>query len=315
MHTDLRKSRGAAYILALVTLLVGSVLSLALLQASATYFLDENSRTKKGAAVNLALAGVDYAYWQVHYQGLPLPYSGDVTLTSGSFHVDASDDGSRDRSTMVITSTGTSGGYSYTIKRVTLGLLPYHYAWCENGQINENDAITSTSLNRGIRANDLINLSNYGVNINTGLWSTSTITTHGTGTPQYPSGPPIAFPDITYSSYASIATVTYNNDTTFTSLSYPSDAVIYVNGNATLNLFTWKYRGACTVVATGNIVIKSNLTYYDTSSYLALITSRTITVQSTAPSVVATLYAHRSDNGAQVPIAGREDDGRIDLRR
>lgn len=297
-------NRGAAYVLALVTMLVGSVLALAMLQAGTSYFLGEDSRTKKRAAMNVAQAGADYAYYQVHYNAGALPYTADVTLATGSFHVEATDDGSRDRSTMLVTSTGTCGGASYTAKRVTLGLLPYHYAWCENGKVNTTDAITSTSQGRGMRANDDITFYDYGTNITTGVWSAGLITPRGTVTPRYPSGPPIAFPAIDYAYYNSIATFTNDGDAMFTSLNYPSDAVIVVNGNATINLFTGRYRGAVTIVATGNITVRSSLTYYDSNSYLALITNKTITIQSTAWSVVGAFYAHKPDNSGKVQIQG-----------
>ena len=296
--------RGAAYVLALVTVLVGTVLALAMLRAGNSYYLGESSRAKKRAAVNLAQAGVEYAYWQVHYNAKPLPYSADVTLATGSFHVDATDDGSRDNSTMLVTATGTCAGHSYTIKRVSLGLLSYHYAWCENRKADTGQVLTCTSQNRGMRSNDDINLSDNGNNITTGIWSTGTITAKGTATPQYPSSPPIAFPDIDYTYYNSIATVIHIGDTTFTSLNYPSDGVVLVYGNATISLFTGKYRGAVTVVATGNITVTSSVSYYDVNSYLALICDETITVQAGAPTVVATLYAHKSDKSGKITLQG-----------
>jgi hypothetical protein len=291
-------------VLALVTVLVGTVLALAMLQAGNSYYLGESSRSKKRAAMNLAQAGVEYAYWQVHYKAASLPYSADVTLATGSFHVEATDDGARDRSTMLITATGACGGHSYTIKRVTLGLLPYHYAWCETGKITIGNEIDCQSQSRAMRANDDITLNSIWNNINQGVWSTGTVTAGGSVWPRYPSSPPIAFPEIDYGYYASIATTTYGSNTTFTSLSYPSDGVVYVNGNATISLTTGKYRGAVTVVATGNIVITGNLTYYDVNSYLALVTDHTITVQAGAWSVVATLYAHKNDNSAKIILQG-----------
>jgi len=291
-------------VLALVTVLVGSVLALAMLQAGNSYYLGESSRTKKRAAMDLAQAGVEYAYWQVHYKAQSLPYSADVTLSTGSFHVEATDDGARDRSTMLITSTGTCSGHSYTLKRVTLGLLPYHYAFCENSKVDIIQEMDCTSQNRALRANDDVKLWNVLNNISQGVWSTGAITNLGSVWPQYPSSPPIAFPDIDYGYYSSIATTTYNSDTTFTALSYASDTVLYVNGNATINLSTGKYRGVIAIVATGSIVVKANMSYYDVNSYIALITQKTITVQATAPSVVATLYAHKSDSSGKVQLQG-----------
>lgn len=301
-----RNNRGAAYVLALVTMLVGSVLALAMLQAANSYYLGESSRTKKSAAMDLAQAGVDYAYWQVHYKAQPLPYSANVTLDTGSFNVEATDDGARDRSTMLITSTGTCGTHKFTVKRVTLGPLPYHYAWCENGKIETSMELNCNSQNRGIRANDSITINNYSNSISQGVWSTGTITARGYVTPQYSSSPPIAFPDIDYSYYSSIATNTYYSSVTFTSLSYASDTVLYVNGNAVVNLNYGVYRGGITIVATGNITVNSNLINNNSNSYLALITSKTITLQLGAQYVVAAFYAHKSDNSGRIVLQGQK---------
>ncbi len=290
--------------LALVTVLIGSVLALAMLQAGNSYYLDESSRTKKRAAMDLAQAGIEYAYWQVHYKAQSLPYSADVTLSTGSFHVEATDDGARDPSTMLIVSTGTCGSHSATVKRVTLGLLPYHYAWCENGKVDDNDEMDCTSQGRAMRANDDIRLSSWWNTVNQGVWSTGAIDTNGSVWPRYPNSPPIAFPDIDYSYYSSIATTTYGSNTTFTSLSYASDTLLFVHGNATISLYSGKYRGAVTIVATGNISIVGSVTYYDVNSYLALITQKNIYVQSSAPSVVATLYAHKADRSGKVQLQG-----------
>jgi hypothetical protein len=127
-----------------------------MLRATSGYFIAENSRDKKRAAVNLADAGIDYAFWQIHYNGAHLPYSATVTLATGTFQVSAADDGSRDRSTMLITSTGTAGSHSYAIRRVTLGPLPYHYVYCENRSILDSNTLTSPGSGRGMRANGSI---------------------------------------------------------------------------------------------------------------------------------------------------------------
>lgn len=111
---------GAAYILALTTMIVGVTFALTMLQASGSYFLTERSRGTKGQAAALAEAGVAYAYIQVnkHYQTLPYTWP-TVHRSSGSFTVSAADIAGS--ATMLITSTGTANGRSYTIKRVTKG--------------------------------------------------------------------------------------------------------------------------------------------------------------------------------------------------
>ena len=274
-------------------MLVGTILALAMIQSSSSYFLSEDSRNKKRAANNLAEAGVDYAYWQLHYKNKPLPFSADVTLSTGSFHVDATDDGNRDNSTIYIVSTGKYGSHSYTTKRVTLGLLPYHYAWCEYTDINDGNAITCTSSTRGMRTNSCIYLYNSSNNITTGLWATSSITTAGTATPKYAYSPYIAFPNIDYNYYSSIATSTYIGNPTFTSPSYPSGAVIYVAGTAYIS---GTYRGIITVIAAGDINVTGNLQPYDSKSHIALLTINTARLYTAAVNVNALVYVHRNDN-------------------
>ena len=294
--------RGAVYVLALVTMLVGITLALALLRTVGASFMQENSRDKKQAAVNMAEAGVDYAFWQIHYKGRKLPFFADVALTTGSFHVDAVDDGNREASAMVVTSTGTVEKHKHTIKRVTLGPLPYHYMWCENREIYDGDMLTNTGVIGGFRANGLIRLDHTYTNITTGAWATGTITFKGTVTPRYPSSPPIAFPDIDYTYYQSIATNTYIGDRTFTVLNYAGGhADIYVQGNVTVYGI---YTGVYTIAATGDISINGTLSPGSPDSFLALITMKQIKIEAGCPSLDAVLYAHKSDKNAGIPIKG-----------
>ena len=293
--------RGAAYVLALVTLLVGVTLSLAMLRSASGGFTSEDSRNKRRAAMNMAEAGVDYALWQMHYNGQRLPYSADVTLTNGSFHVDATDDGARDPSTMYVVSTGACPGHSYTVRRVVLGLLPYHYGWCENRAMSTDKVILSSGAMGAIRANGSINLNNTSDSITTGVWSTSTITYKGTVTPRYASSPPVRFPDIDYSYYSSVANYTYWWGATFSNLDCATPAIVYVHGD--VNVSGW-YRGVITIVATGNVSVRGNLWPADQNSYLTLMTDSDINVENTAASVEAVLYAHSPSGTGDVHVKG-----------
>lgn len=298
----LRRNRnGAAYVLAVTTLLAGITLGLAMLRASGAYFMSEDTRQRKQAAMNLAEAGIGYAYWQVHYANQPLPYTADVTLSTGRFHVEAVDDGNREPSTMLITSTGTVGKHSHTVRRVTLGLLPYHYAYCENRNTDDGDALNMTGAGLGMRANGSIKLDSLLNNITAGAWATTTISTKGWVQPRYPGSPPIYFPEIDYSYYNSVATHKYWSDRWYTFLDYPSGAIIYVSGRVYIR--GW-YRGCITVVATGDIIINGSLSPADSNSYMALITREDIYIDYGAGYVDAIMYAHRSGLGSEANING-----------
>ena len=285
--------------LALMTLLMGSIFALAMLRAGSAYFIAEDSRTRKQAAADLAEAALDYAYWQVQHKGASLPYSANVTLSSGSFSVQASDDGSRDPSTMLITATGISGKHSSTTSRVELGLLPYRYSWCENYNISIDKRITITGTG-GMRANGRISLSNNGNNVTAGAWATETISHSGNITPKYPNGPPVRFPDINFGYYNSIANWSYPWSVSFNGLF--GGGVIYVNGNINIR---GSYTGIWTIVATGDINISASLTASNSSSYMALISDETIDIQGGAVTVDAILYARENPTGgAFVPGSG-----------
>lgn len=293
--------RGGVYVLALVTLLTGVIFALSTLRAGNAYFRAQDSRCKKQAAANLAEAGIDYAYWQVHYNKCSLPYSAGVTLPTGTFSANASDDGNRDNSSMLITATATSRGHSYTARRVTLGHLPYHYAYCENRNADDGDAITSTGTGLGIRANGQINLSSAFNNVTTGVWANTTVTANGTVTPRNANCPRVAFPEIDLAYYQSVASFTYNWDVVISGFNGPGDYVVYVNGKVNVS---GSYRGCWTLVTTGDITVSGNLAYSNSDSYLALVTKARIIIQGPANSVRAVMYSHKSDNSGEVSVSG-----------
>jgi hypothetical protein len=294
--------RGAAYVLAVTSLLVGVILALAMIRAAGSYFIAEDTRQKKQAAINLAEAGIEYAFWQIHYNGARVPYSATVNLGDGSFQVSANDDGNRDLSTLIITSTGTVGGYKRTIKRVTLGLLPYHYAFCENKNADDGDALYSNGTGRGFRANGRINFGHNLCNITTGGWATTTITCPGTLTPRYPNSPPIIFPSVNPVYYSSIADYTYTGDVVFTSLNIPNTpVVIVVYGDVWIR---GTYTGVYTIYCSHDIIVNGNLTPTNSTSYLALIANHKIRIENAASSVEAVLYSHTLGKTGLIEVKG-----------
>jgi hypothetical protein len=298
----IRNRRGSVYLVSLTTLLVGTILALAMLRSGGADFYAEDSRSKKQAAVNLAEAGIDYAFHQIHFNNKKLPFSADVNMATGSFHVDAVDDGNRDPSTMLITSTGTSGKHKHTIKRVTLGLLPYHYALAEKDDIRDDGAIISNGTYGGIRANDEIELINLFTNVRTGAWAGGWIWSLGTVTPKHTGVPPLKFPAIDYNYYSSLANYYYPWDVVINVLDLPGGkAVIFAEHDVFIR---GTYRGVYTIVAKGDIRISSNLLRTDAKSRLALITSKRIIVDWAASQVQAVIYAHDWDNDAELIVSG-----------
>lgn len=288
--------------LALTTLVVGVILSMAMLRMVTGYSVAEDSKTRKQGAMNLAEAGISQAYWQVHYNKQALPYTSDLTIGSGSVHIAATDDGNRENSTMLITSTGSYNGQTYSASRVSVGLLPYHYCLCENRDLNEGDALISTGSGLGMRSNSLIKLDSASTRITNGAWAVGTITTNGSVSPKNASNPPIAFPAVDYNRYYSLANRIYLFDTTFWSLNYAgANVVILVYGDVYVS---GTYNGICTVVSTGNIYVIGSLTKANSSSFLALVTTHKVYIDSSAANVQAVMYTHKSDNSGLVEMHG-----------
>ncbi|MDH7601008.1 MAG: hypothetical protein QHI38_02565 [Armatimonadota bacterium] len=298
-----RTQYGAAYVLALTTLMVGMILGLATLRFASSRFFQEDSLRRFQSAYNMAEAGVDYVFWRLHYDGAHLPLSETVTLGTGSFQVTAVDDGSRDRSTVLVTSTGTVGRDKYTIRRVILGLLPYEYARCENSSVIDGEANISTGTGRGIRANGEVRLNSPSNNVTTGAWATTTITCSGTVLPRYPSSPPIRFPDIDLNYYFyTAADYVYWFDVTFNPIWYPGGkGIALVYGKVWIK---GVYNGVYTIVATDDVSINGNLTAANSGSRLAIISTKKITIEATATNVEAVLYCHNTAGTGVINVKG-----------
>lgn len=293
----MRSEQGSIYIVAAITLVVAMTLGLAMLRVIGADFQNQNASNRRQAALDLAEAGYDYAVCQLMYKGQSIPFATDLTLSTGTIHVEVTDDSARSPSSRLVASTGTSGGYRQVVKRAYV-VLPYQYAWCQNKNLATDKVIVSTDMPGGMMVNGSVNLNRTTINITTGVWASGTISSVGTATPRYPNSPSVAFPDIDYSYYRSRANATYWGDKVFYNLLGSLSGIIYVNGKAIL--YGGYYSGLTTVVATGDISVRGDYTKWDSNSYLALITTGRINVESSATNVQAILYSHKSDNSGQV---------------
>ncbi len=293
--------KGSAYVLALTALLVGLTFALATLRSGSSLFIAEKKRMDRQAAINVAEAGIDYAYWLVHYQRQGLPFTANQSMNNGTFQINVTDNGINQPSTMLITSTGTSNGYTHTMKRIVMGPLPYEYGICSNDPIDTNIRITSTQSGPCMRSNGYIALPNSGTSITTGVWSRTYVSTSGNIPTRYTNCPPIYFPEINLSYYQSIATKTYNYGATFSGVNFPSKKeIIYVNGNVNISgIFNGKY----TIVSSGFIDITSSLTPADSNSYIALISPKSIELKLSAANLNnVILYCYSVGGSASIEI-------------
>ncbi|MCX6345904.1 MAG: hypothetical protein NT018_12680, partial [Armatimonadetes bacterium] len=260
------------------------------------------------SAANMAKAGMEYALWQVKEKNATLPLTCDVTLNTGSFHVEATDDSLFVPGGMLIKSTGTSASDVYTVQRVLTnpngGQLPYSYLWCQENNINSSAIVRTSGLTHGIRSNGNINLSNAGTSVANGAWAHGTITTAGSVNPQYAGSHHIDIPLASAAYYMSIATEVKNANTTLSRLKYKNmSAVIYVRGSCTIDPHQKndEYAGVITVFAEGVVTIQGDLLSKDVSSHFAVISATGIVIGAVkgpkGATVDAVLYSCNSGAG------------------
>lgn len=291
-----RNRKGAAYVLACVTLLVGLTLALALLRMVGGGMRAEISRNGKAAAADMAEAGTAYAGWRTTQGALILPYTQDVTLSNGSFHIDMVDDSARSVRSILVTSTGYCKGQEYQIKRCIYdqgNRLPYDYAWCVQSRIIVYRRVLCCTTPGGIRSNGRISLTGAGNNITMGAWANGSISGWGTITPVYPYYGRIDFPAVNLAHYKSIATVVRNTNVTFSGFDAPTPQVIYVHGTVKLNAGT--YNGLTTIVCDNTVTVSGAFLRANSNSYLAIITTKQLDLSA---NLDAAVYCHNWGNTA-----------------
>ena len=302
MHSPVTGKRGAVYLLAIVTLLVGMILSLAMLRMGSAYFLAASSRGKKQAAVNLAKAGLEYAYWQVNNYHVALPYTTTLNLDTGSAQITAVDDNLTVPGGMLVTSTGNSGGFSYTTTRVMTApanKLPYSYLWCQNSNISSPANLKTLGTAFGVRSNGNISLSNASTNASNGAWATGAITATGSVSPQYPNALSLNLLPVSASHYSSIATEVRASGTTINNLNYAGmSPVIYVTGPCTIDAtVAGKYSGVITVFAEGEVTVMGSLQPHSSDSHIAVLSATGIVLQTAGASSQCVFYACNGGTG------------------
>ncbi|MFQ3549886.1 MAG: hypothetical protein SNJ70_09070 [Armatimonadota bacterium] len=276
---SLSSNAGAAYLISITALMMGMILALALLRTSNEYFFSEYKNIEKQGAKNLAEAGINYGFWCVHYNLKHPPYSQTVNTQTGSFQITIQDDGNRDPSTMLITSTGQYKGESVTLKRVVLGPLPYYYAWCENRSVQDGDRIIINGIIGGMRANGSINLTNNQTNVSTGGWATGSKFGAGVVNPLYTNYAPIRFPQIDLPYYTFLSPP-HNGfldlSDKLNATNYPSKkALICVNGDVKI---AGQYDGIYTIVSNGTVDIRCPVRPQNQNSYLAVLSTDSIRI-------------------------------------
>jgi len=297
--------RGAAYLLAITALMVGSVLALALLEAANGYFLAESSRKGVREARYMAEAGVDYTAWQLGENMVSVPYEANITLSTGSFSVTATDDSARDPGTVLITSIGYANGSTHTAKRVVRGRMPFDYGLYVStggGELKITKPIISTLAEPGVYSRYRVVFDHASTYVTTGAYSTETIEARvgATLSPSYPGFRGVAMPPVDLTKYSAIADEVYTVNKTFSSLSYSTPTVILVYGTVAINACT--YSGRITIVSDDTIQLKGPVLPASDSDFLALISTKKVETMAAVAQAHAIIYAWNAGNTGEAKI-------------
>lgn len=305
--------------IAIVVMVVVFILALGLLTLGGNIRLSGKRQMKRSGAEAMARSGIEYGYWQVRYKGASLPQTYSLNSSSNGytlkFTVTVTDNSANVAGTMKLVSAGTQNGETRTVTEVMATPFVktvFDYALCSNSNLGGSPPIQTgaSGANGDTRANGYIYLGNPKAKINGNAMATGSISvTSITGT-QTPSAPTIAFPALDTALggiYDTTATVHYTGDQTWSGFTFGltnldgTYALVYVNGNVTLNAGT--YSGSGTIVATGTITINGNVSPALSGDKMAFLTATRFNVTSTC-TVNAFCYAHNGSNTAPAQSSG-----------
>ncbi len=267
--TTRNKNSGAAYLMAMITLIVGFMLGIALLRMVGGATLQGGNRVDADRAIYLADAGINYGYWKYRYCGVTLPYTETRQLGKGSFTVTISDNAGL-RDTVQIACTGQSDNLSQRRQRIVRSRIrPSEWAlmldsgytswWSidtgsggQNGDVYINGSL---DLNAGMAVNGRVCIAGYLYSSYLLSASASQLTVSGY----------YQLPSVDLSYYASRANRTFNGDQTFNSgltFNVPYE-VVYINGRLTIK---GAISGKGLIVVNGNVEVTDELLYANSST-------------------------------------------------
>ena len=259
-----KHDRGSAYLIALITLVVGLTLGLALLRAVGSAAAQSRRTIEVGNASHLADAGIAYGYWLYRYCSQSLPIE-EQTFSFGSgavtVAVDAYD--ALPNSAIKIDAAGTYRGTSVSRSRVVRKRCrPFEMALCSGSAIDQDNLTIQTGesgQNGDMWVNGDIILDTLSVNGDLDMAGLILVPNKTvTGTERTRAGSTY-FPSISLSYYMQKASDVYEGSTTLTAVNFTTPyEVIFVNGSLSLQ---GPVSGTGLLVIAGNLDIVDNVEY------------------------------------------------------
>ncbi len=291
---------------ALTALVIVFIISIALLTLGGNARLSGKRSVRLSAARSLAIAGIEYGYWQYAFNNQPLPYTGSRSLGSGAFTVTVTDNSASVPGTIKLVSAGSQNGDSVKLTKVIKWgqKTMYDYALCSNATLSPSQVVVTgaSGANGDTRVNGNISLPVSSV-INGDAMATGTILGGIVTGATTPSSAPLTFPPIDLTYYQTIANRTFSSSQVWSGFTFLTvNEVVYVQGSITLQ--AGRISGTGTLVASGSVTIQGNLSYSNaTTDKLAVLSTGGLTVSASNVSAVGFYYIHNSSSNATATIS------------
>lgn len=286
----LRSRRGSAYVVSLIGLVSGLVLTLVALDVSGSGSRSETMQQRKQGAASLAEAGIAFARWQMDRdRTLRPPASWSPPMQTGNVSVSVARTRSGSYCVDRILSTGQYRSASVTAQQFT-AVYPYDYGLClNNSSWFSFGREIDTASNVAMHFNHTVSFSHLSIDVAGLVESDGAIWVYlgwVTG-PRETGAGKVAFPPIDLSFYEANAAVVYTNDVTLSSFEFPYEgAIVFCRKDLVLKS---GYKGRGTFVAVEDIEIDTNLVP-TSGSMAAMITPKRVEVDDDANTVVGILY-------------------------
>jgi hypothetical protein len=303
-----RPDRGFALISAIVFLVVLLALGASMLDQSVQEMVTGSRAKKDTAAFHVAEAGIDYASWKVYNGGgatLPVTWTRS-NLGTGTFSVTA-DKFNGSSTTLVVTSTGTTQGYTAQVKvigallstGVTQENAAFDYALFSNATLSIKGAAT---VNGKVMANG--NVTVKGNPTVTGSISSAGTVSAGGGYTTYSYVPKISMPVIDINYYKSKASLILSDGSNIPS---SIDGVVFVNGSLHINGHT-TISGKGVIVVSGDVIVNGGavVDLNSGSDEFAIVTTGSIRTNGNC-TIKGFLYAHNVSANADFTGNGTAD--------
>jgi len=293
------RPRGSVYLIALVAIVVGLTVGLALLASASQAVRTEGALRDQGVLRNAAEGGLEYGYWAftspTDQPNLPMQLT--TILGDCVVRVDVVNNATQIADTIRVTSTANRKGRAVSLTRVFAAteLAPdvFDYALALAGSTITSENIicgNDPAGNGDVYVNGSIIWTGAGSAVYGTAYARTTINDSLFAWAKCPNQPPLVFPAIDLAHYRAAASVIYTDSTTLKNPTFANPyTLVYVNGDLKIQ---GTATGTGTIAVNGQITVQNDLVYSDINQdKIALIATEQIKIAKAAKTVNGIVYA------------------------